>query len=95
MHSTNNINTVKLDKWDDNADATAAAADVVVVGVVFVVVMVEVVMVEMEVVIVARRNGHIMQIDLVYNAGRTSSNIWHDENKTILKWKQTSKIKNH
>lgn len=80
MHSTNNSNTVKLDKWDDNA---ALAVAIVAVAVV--------VVVEMEVVMVARRNGHIMQIDLAYNAGHTSSIIWHDEKiNSEMKTKRTN-----
>lgn len=95
MHSTHNSNTVKLDKWDDNADAAVTATVLVVASASDDVAVVLVVVVELEVVIVARRNGHIMQIDLVYNAGRTSSNIWHDEkNNTILKWEQNTKIIN-
>lgn len=82
MHNTNNSNTAKPDKWDDNAVTVAVTAAVVVLVVV---------MVEVEV-IVARRNGHIMQIDLVCNAGRTSSNIWHDE-KQFWKEKRKSLIR--
>lgn len=83
MHNTNNSSAVKLDKWHDDNIAVDAVALVLVVEVV--------------IIVVARRNGHIMQIDLDYNADRTSYEYMtpmKTNSKMKTKQKKSTKIIN-